>query len=117
MKAKLQTLSVLALVGAVGTTPALAHPDYSETSMFHELSHLTEAQGAAGQPAARGMQGKPGARVFVPAVDYGEGTSLFTINQFQPLTSTSATGRPGAGEHGEYDEGTSTVHSGHVGKH
>lgn len=117
MKAKLQTLSLIALVGAVGTTPALAHEEYSEASMFHNLSHVTEAQGMVGKPAVKGMEGRPGAKVFVPAVDYGEGTSLLTINQFMPLAGPSAASRSGSGEHGEYDEGTTTFHSGHVGKH
>lgn len=103
MKAKLTTLTLIALVGAAGTTAALAHDDYSESSMFHNLSHAAQS---------KGMQGRPAERTPAPFVDYGEGTSLLTINQSVKQSGSPSTAvRTG---HSEYEEGTSTFHAGHA---
>lgn len=106
MKAKFTTLALIALFSAAGTTAALAHEDYSESSMFHNATDLTQSKA----PQLRGMQGRPGAQVLAPIADFGEGTSTLTLNQFVPPASPSAAIRTG---HSEYGEGTATPHAAH----
>lgn len=56
MKTKLATLTLTALLSAVGTTTALAHEDYSEGGSLHWLTHVAQAksQPTANQSAAFG---------------------------------------------------------------
>lgn len=49
MKTKLATLTLATLLGAIGTTTALAHEDYSEGASLHWLAHVAESKG---QPTA-----------------------------------------------------------------
>ncbi|WP_265941894.1 hypothetical protein [Dechloromonas sp. A34] len=67
MKTKLTTLTLVALLGVSGTTTALAHEDYSEGAMYHNLHNLTT------DTQLRGAQGRPGERALKPLVGYGEG--------------------------------------------
>lgn len=58
----------------------------------------------------KGVQGRPAERQAVPVVDYGEGTSLLTINKLTPPAGSSAGMRFG---HSEYEKGTPTLHAPH----
>lgn len=56
MKASFASLTLIVLLTATGTTTALAHQDYSEGAMYHNLSHaaLAAGQTSAHQQAPRG---------------------------------------------------------------
>jgi len=49
MKRNTITLALVALLGGIGSTAALAHQDYSESGSLHWISHVAEA---TSQPAA-----------------------------------------------------------------
>lgn len=104
MKTKLTTLTLIALFAATGSSVALAHQDSSESSLFHNLRHVTQAKGAEGRPAVLEV---------LPLADYGEGTSLLTITQFVPGGGPDAVS---GNWHSENEEGTSTFHAAHAGQ-
>lgn len=49
MKTTLTKIALIASLGAIVTTPALAHEDYSESGSLHWLQHVSESKG---QPTA-----------------------------------------------------------------
>jgi hypothetical protein len=49
MKTTLTKIALIASLGAIGTTAAMAHEDYSEGGSLHWLSHASESKG---QPTA-----------------------------------------------------------------
>ena len=51
MKTKFATLTLVALLSVAGTTTALAHQDYGEGTMYHNLEHVTSTTSQTTQRA------------------------------------------------------------------
>lgn len=52
MKTKLATLTLAALLGAIGTTTAQADQAYAEGAMYHNLEHVASTASQPAEPAS-----------------------------------------------------------------
>ncbi len=84
MKRNIIGLTLIALLGGIGSTAALAHEDYSEGGSLHWISHVAEAksQPSANEQAPFGYAVNGSAD---RAIDIGPGTQYLNVTRLETI--------------------------------
>lgn len=84
MKTTLTQIALIASLGAIGTTAALAHTDYSETGTMHWLQHVSESKG---QPTANQLApfGYATADAATRVLNIDSGTKYLNVTRLETV--------------------------------